>query len=70
MDGNLSSVSIANADTPVATVTATSVCHPDWLPLIPCKGTGVVHIILAVTDAGTPQLTSYRRVILKVRAAQ
>ena len=27
------------------------------------------HIILEVTDAGTPALTSYRRVILNVRPA-
>jgi hypothetical protein len=70
MDGNLSTVSITNADTARATVTATAVCHPNWLPLVPCKGTGVAHIILAVTDEGSPQLTSYRRVILKVRAAR
>ena len=30
------------------------------------KGNGVAHIILAVTDDGSPQLTSYRRVILQV----
>jgi hypothetical protein len=28
----------------------------------------VAHIILEVTDDGTPRLTSYRRVILQVRA--
>jgi len=38
-----------------------------WLPLgPPCKGTGTAHIILAVTDNGSPQLTSYRRIILTV----
>jgi hypothetical protein len=31
---------------------------------------GVAHIILAVTDNGTPNLTSYRRVILNVKASQ
>jgi len=30
---------------------------------------GVAHVILAVTDNGTPALTSYRRVILNIRAA-
>jgi hypothetical protein len=30
----------------------------------------VAHIILAVTDSGSPSLTSYRRVILNVRAAR
>jgi hypothetical protein len=35
--------------------------------MVPCKGDGVAHIILAVTDEGSPKLTSYRRVILHVR---
>ena len=30
-------------------------------------GTGTMHIILAVTDHGTPRLTRYRRVIVEVR---
>ncbi|HEX4567138.1 MAG TPA: nucleoside hydrolase-like domain-containing protein [Vicinamibacterales bacterium] len=32
------------------------------------KVAGVAHVILAVTDAGTPSLTSYRRVIIKIGA--
>ncbi len=69
-DGNLAAVTLAGADTAQATVTATAVCRPDWLPgLLPCKGTGIAHIILAVTDDGTPQLTTYRRVILRVHPA-
>jgi hypothetical protein len=64
----LSSVAISGAGTSKASVTATSVCHPMWLP-IPCKGMGTAHIILAVTDEGSPRLTSYRRIILNVRAA-
>jgi hypothetical protein len=28
---------------------------------------GTAHVILAVTDDGTPSLTSYRRVILTVK---
>lgn len=31
------------------------------------KTTGIAHVILAVTDAGTPSLTSYRRVILRIQ---
>ena len=31
-------------------------------------GTGTIHIILAVTDTGTPPLTRYQRVIVDVRA--
>ena len=34
-----------------------------------CPGTGTAHIILAVTDDGSPRLTSYRRIILNVRTA-
>ena len=30
------------------------------------KSAGIAHIILEVTDNGTPPLTSYRRVILEV----
>jgi hypothetical protein len=51
-------------------VTPTAVCRSAWLAgVVPCKGNGVVHVILAVTDEGTPQLTSYRRIIVNVRAA-
>lgn len=63
--GNPADVTITQADTPKATVTPTATCRPRWLP-IPCEGDGVAHIILAVTDDGTPQLTSYRRIILNV----
>jgi len=65
--GNLAALTITGADTPRATVTVTDACRPDWLPRRnPCT-TGVAHVILAVTDDGSPSLTSYRRVILKVR---
>jgi len=68
---NLSSVSLSGADTAKATVTPTAVCHEAWLPnLMPCNGPGTAHIILAVTDDGTPQLTSYRRIILNIRPAE
>jgi hypothetical protein len=43
---------ISGADQLAATVTANSA--------------GIFHIILAVTDNGTPNLTSYRRIILNV----
>ncbi len=63
-------VTLAGADQPVVSVDAKSACRPLWLPsLVPCRGSGVVHIILAVTDNGSPRLTSYRRVILKVNIA-
>jgi hypothetical protein len=64
--GNVADVTLAEADTRKATVTPTSPCRARWLPLLPCKGDGVAHIILAVTDEGSPRLTSYRRIILNV----
>jgi len=62
-------VAITNGDQPVAHLVIQSPCRKTWvIPgyTIPCRGTGVVHIILAVTDNGSPALTSYRRIILKV----
>jgi len=68
---NYAAISIAGADTPKATITPTAACRDAWIPgMIPCKGDGIAHIILAVTDEGSPQLTSYRRVILTVHPAQ
>ncbi len=67
---NLAAVSITEENAAKATVTVTAACRPMWLPLgPPCSGQGVAHVILAVTDDGTPQLTSYRRVILNVHPA-
>ena len=62
----LAAVSLSRSDGPRVTVTPTAACRPDWKPGAPCAG-GVAHIILAVTDDGVPSLTSYRRVILRVR---
>jgi hypothetical protein len=30
---------------------------------------GLAHVILAVEDAGSPPLTSYRRIVLEIRPA-
>jgi hypothetical protein len=39
-----------------------------WLPgARRCSGAGTAHVILEVTDEGSPRLTSYRRIILTVR---
>ena len=65
-DGNLAAVSISSSNSPQAVVEPTSPCQQAWLPLIPCKGDGKAHIILAVKDDGSPELTSYRRVIVTV----
>ena len=67
----LADVKIENADQPIARVTATTACRPQWLARGPaCPGPGVAHLILAVTDEGSPHLTAYRRVILTVRPAE
>lgn len=64
---NLAAVSLSGSDTAKATITPTAVCRPQWFAgRGTCQGTGVAHIILAVTDSGSPPLTSYRRVILTV----
>ena len=64
---NAAAVAITGADSAKARATPTATCRPKWLPLgPPCSGSGTAHIILAVTDNGSPQLTSYRRIILNV----
>ena len=68
-DGNLAALTLTGAETAQVVVRADAACQPFWLPLVPCKGNGTAHIILAVTDDGSPQLTSYRRVILHVHPA-
>ena len=60
-------VSISGEDSRRLTVKLESACAPVWLPgLMPCRGDGIAHIILEVTDDGSPRLTSYRRVVLRV----
>jgi hypothetical protein len=49
-------VTIQGGDSSQAQVTINSPCRANWLPLMPCRGGGVVHIILEVTDEGTPKL--------------
>jgi cellulose-binding protein len=68
-DGNLAALTLTGADTARVTVRADAPCRPFWLPLVPCRGSGTAHIILTVTDDGSPHLTSYRRVILHVHPA-
>ena len=69
-DGNLAAVTITGADSEKAVVTPTAACRPEWLPRSRSCPVGVAHIILAVTDDGSPALTSYRRVILTVHAGK
>lgn len=64
-------VSIQGENEKSAQVTAISACRAGWIAgLIPCRGEGIAHIILEVTDEGSPRLTSYRRIVLHVRAAR
>jgi hypothetical protein len=65
---NIAAVTIAGAGGAVAVVTPTSPCRAQWTTR-PCSGNGTAHIIVAVADDGSPQLTSYRRIILNVREA-
>ena len=64
-------VTISGEDQPQAKVNIHSPCRAVWIPgLIPCRGGGVAHIILEISDEGTPRLTSYRRIVLHVRAVK
>jgi hypothetical protein len=64
---NLGDVEIAQPTAAKTRVKVTRLCRPDWLNTRrQCNG-GTVHIILAVTDNGTPKLTSYRRAIIEIR---
>jgi hypothetical protein len=66
----LAAVAIARGNTARAVVTPTLVCRRNWFNRsTPCTE-GVAHIIVAVTDNGLPALTSYRRIILRVRPAR
>ena len=60
-------IKIEGADTARATVTPTAAVR-GMFGGPPRPGTGVAHVILAVTDSGSPVLASYRRVILTVTA--
>ena len=66
-DGSLADLSLTNAETSILTVTPKATCREAWIAAyMPCPATGTAHIILAVTDSGTPRLTTYRRIILTV----
>lgn len=62
-------VTISGEDQQKAAVKVNSPCRPAWIPgMIPFRGEGVAHIVLEVSDDGSPPLTTYRRVVLRVRA--
>lgn len=62
-------VTIKGGNTARPTLTATATCTANWLKMGDCPATGKAHVILAVTDNGTPALTRYRRIILTVSEA-
>ncbi len=49
---------------PQTGVRVTAACRPAWKDNHENCASGVAHLILAVSDDGTPRLTSYRRVII------
>ncbi|MFM2287163.1 MAG: hypothetical protein RL684_306 [Pseudomonadota bacterium] len=57
---------LTNARSAKVTLSAADTCRPGWLGQAACPVQGVAHLILAVTDDGAPQLTSYRRVVVHV----
>ena len=65
----LAAVSLAGAGSSKVTITATSTCRLMWIQTATaqCPARGIAHIILAVTDNGSPSLTSYRRIVIEVR---
>jgi hypothetical protein len=67
---NMGAVTISQGKTAKAIVTPTAACRPVWRPSNRACPTGTAHIILAVTDSGTPALTTYRRVILNISEAR
>ncbi len=49
-----------------ADVTPIAACRAGWGGKRPDCSRGIAHLILEVTDNGTPALTSYRRVIINI----
>jgi Protein of unknown function (DUF1593) len=65
--GNLAEIRLNLSVGARVSVTALNVCRKAWIDgYIPCNGSGTAHLILAVTDNGTPALTRYARIILTV----
>ncbi|MET0251254.1 MAG: nucleoside hydrolase-like domain-containing protein [Novosphingobium sp.] len=63
----LAALDVDRSETPRPTVVATATCRPAWIVHQSCPQQGIAHLILAVTDDGSPALTRYRRVILTIR---
>jgi hypothetical protein len=66
-DTNLAGLTLKNTSHSRVSIKATEVCRKMWIDgFVPCKGNGVAHLILAVTDNGKPALTRYKRIIINV----
>jgi hypothetical protein len=65
-------VNIVDPESSKVTITATATSRPMWIQTAATQrpAQGVAHIILSVTDNGLPSLTSYRRIVVEVRAVQ
>jgi Protein of unknown function (DUF1593) len=64
---NLADITAQSNNKVRGAITAETPCRKMWLDgFVPCKGSGIAHIILAVTDGGKPALTRYARIILTV----
>ncbi len=65
----LADITVIDGDKAKASIKINKDCRdmwvPEWTPK--CENGGVAHVILAVTDNGSPALTSYRRVIINVK---
>ena len=57
---------ITGTDRSRASLFAAATCSPNWLAMGDCPPQGEAHVILAVTDNGSPALTRYRRIIVTV----
>lgn len=67
---NLGEIALGKPQAGRITVTPTRTCRAAWLGGPRKCDTGIAHVILGVTDTGTPALTAYRRVILTIHAAK
>jgi hypothetical protein len=67
MGVELGAVALQSPDSSKTTLTASATCRPKWIGPTKCPPAGVAHVILEVSDNGSPQLTSYRRIIVRIR---
>ncbi|WP_052505720.1 DUF1593 domain-containing protein [Novosphingobium sp. P6W] len=65
-------LTLSQASDAKVAITARDTCTAGWLPDLapPCPASGKAHVILAVTDGGSPAITRYRRVIVTVTQAK